>query len=98
MSQQHYVYILANPARTLYVGSTNDLQRRVYEHRHEVVESFTRRYHIHRLVHFEVADDHEGARAREAQIKSWRRARKEALIEEQNPEWRDLAAGWFSET
>ncbi len=88
--KQYYVYIMANRSRTLYAGVTSDLERRVYEHKHMVKESFTRRYLIDRLVYYEVEGDALGAIAREKQIKGWSRSKKLALIESVNPGWRDL--------
>jgi putative endonuclease len=87
------VYILASHKRgALYVGVTNNLARRVEEHRIGVVDSFTRRYGIHHLVWFEAHDSVEAAITREKRLKTWLRAWKIRLIEESNPEWRDLAA------
>ena len=91
----YYVYILSSgPNGTLYVGVTNDLQRRLLEHRDGTVEGFTKRYAVHRLVHFEETDDISAAITREKQIKGWSRAKKIALIQAENPHWRDLAEGW----
>jgi putative endonuclease len=89
----YYVYILANPARTLYTGVTNNLERRVRQHRAGESE-FTARYNISRLVHYEVTNSILIAIAREKEIKAWRRAKKIALIEQSNPAWDDLAAAW----
>ena len=88
----YYVYILANAANTtVYVGVTNDLVRRVYEHRSCFdPNSFTARYRVHKLVFFEQTGDVEAAISREKQIKSWNRERKDRLVESMNPEWRDL--------
>jgi len=86
-----YVYILASkPRGTLYVGVTNDLVRRVYEHKAGIVEGFTKRYAVHRLVYFEVFEGIENAIVREKHIKKWNRAWKVALIEEKNLYWDDL--------
>jgi putative endonuclease len=74
----------------LYVGVTKDLIRRVFEHRTDVVDGFTRRYRVHRLVHFEQTIDIHGAIAREKEIKGWRREKKIALIAASNPGWKDL--------
>jgi len=93
----YYVYILSSRSRNLYVGVTNNITRRVAEHRQELVPGFTKRYRIHRLVHVEPFRNILAAIAREKQIKGWLRAKKIALIEEQNPGWDDLAAGWFPE-
>lgn len=86
-----YVYILANRYRTLYVGVTSDPAGRLWQHREEVHEGFTKKYHLHRLVYIEACPDMESAIAREKQIKGWLRARKVALIEQQNPKWEDLS-------
>ncbi|WP_376695501.1 GIY-YIG nuclease family protein [Wenzhouxiangella sp. EGI_FJ10305] len=91
MERQYYVYILTNRLRgTLYIGVTNDLIRRVWEHRQGRVSGFTRKYRLRRLVHFEVCGDICAAIEREKRLKRWRRAWKLALIEQQNPGWRDL--------
>ena len=74
----------------MYVGVTSDLPKRVYEHKNIMVECFTKRYGVHRLVYYEVAKDAETALTRERQIKKWNRAWKLRLIEEHNPEWEDL--------
>lgn len=96
MGRDFYVYILANHSRRLYTGVTNDLLRRVAEHRmHANPDSFTARYQIHRLVHFEHTNDVRAAIAREKEIKRWRRAKKLRLIESVNAGWLDLAADWF---
>jgi putative endonuclease len=91
MSKQPVVYILASgPKGTLYVGVTSDLSKRVWEHRNNVVEGFTSRYGVHRLVYFETCDDMEQAILREKGIKKWNRAWKIDLIERHNPGWVDL--------
>jgi putative endonuclease len=87
--KQYYVYILASRSRTLYVGVTNDLERRLSEHRLSG-DSFTRRYLIDRLVYFEVTDNPSSAIAKEKQIKAYRRSKKTALVESMNPGWDDL--------
>jgi putative endonuclease len=74
---------------------TNNLQRRVYEHKHKLVEGFTAKYNITRLVYYEATPDVRSAIAREKQIKGWLRSKKIALIESMNPEWRDLSEGWY---
>ncbi len=89
--KQYYVYIMANRSRTLYTGMTNDLERRVWKHKHMVKEGFTRRYLVDRLVHYEATGDVLSAIAREKQIKGWSRSKKLALIESANPRWRDLS-------
>ena len=87
----YYVYILASrPGGALYVGVTNDLVRRVYEHREGLVDGHTKRYRIHQLVHFEPFPDVRDALQREKNIKKWPRVWKTRLITEQNAGWRDL--------
>ncbi len=94
----YYVYLLASrPNGTLYAGVTNNLERRVVEHRQGAVEGFTKRYGVHRLVHFEETDDVAAAIQREKQLKGWSRAKKIALIESKNPTWKHLAEGWLGE-
>ncbi len=92
---QYYVYIMTNNSGTLYTGVTNDLVRRVYEHKHKLVPGFTRRYNISRLVYFESTSDVQAALTREKQIKGWVRAKKLAVIESVNPMGRDLSEGWY---
>jgi putative endonuclease len=88
---QYYVYLLASKlGGTLYIGVTNDLVRRVYEHKEGSVEGFTKKYGLSRLVYFEAHSDVEQAILREKQIKKWNRAWKVRLIEEKNPNWDDL--------
>ncbi|MGH7702033.1 MAG: GIY-YIG nuclease family protein [Gemmatimonadales bacterium] len=89
------MYLLASRARTLYVGVTSNLARRVYQHRHKLLAGFTAKYCITRLVYFESTRDARTAITREKQVKGWSRAKKVELIESLNPEWKDLAAGWF---
>ncbi len=97
MIHDYFVYILANRTGMLYVGVTNDLKRRVYEHRHGGAPTYTRRYEISRLIYFETTPNVQAAIAREKQIKGWIRAKKVALIESQNPDWADLSAGWYDD-
>ncbi len=94
---QYCVYIMASKSRTLYTGVTNNLERRVYEHKHKLMPGFTAKYNITRLVHYEVTNDIRDAIAREKQIKGWLRAKKIALIEAENPNWRDLSEDWLDE-
>ncbi len=89
-----WVYIMASLSGTLYTGMTNDLDRRVYEHKHKLVPGFTARYDCNRLVFFEQYRYVNSAIAREKQIKAGSRAAKIQLIESQNPRWADLAAHW----
>ena len=93
-ARSFYVYILASRiGGTLYIGVTNDLIRRVGEHRLKLAEGFTKKYEIAKLVYFEQFDDIENAIKREKRLKKWNRAWKIRLIEEQNPNWDDLYAG-----
>ena len=92
--RHYYVYIMTNNSRTLYIGVTNDLKRRVYEHKNKLVPGFTANYDINQLVYLEETYDIRAAIAREKQIKSWLRKKKIALIESVNPEWEDLSDGW----
>ena len=95
--RSYYVYIMANTRfTTLYIGVTNDLTRRVYEHRQRTnPRSFTARYNVTQLVYMEECGDVTAAIAREKQLKSWSRARKEFLIDTMNPSHDDLAADWY---
>ena len=93
--RHYYVYILTNRVRTLYVGVTNNLTRRVYEHKQKLVPGFTKKYNLTWLAYFEETTDVRAAIAREKQIKGWRRSKKIALIESMNPRWRDLALDWY---
>ena len=88
----YYVYILSSATNyTIYIGVTNDLIRRVYEHKNDLApESFTSRYGVHKLVYFEQTSDVRAALQREKQLKGWRRSKKNALINAMNPEWKDL--------
>ena len=88
---EFFVYIATNRSRTLYVGITNDLERRMGEHRHRLGGKFTTRYRIDRLVYAESLANVADAIGREKQIKGWTRARKMALIESLNPQWKDLS-------
>jgi len=91
----YYVYILTNwNNKVMYVGMTNDLERRLYEHKNKLVEGFTKKYNIHKLVYYEHTTDVYGAIAREKEIKKWRREKKNTLVETMNPEWKDLSDEW----
>lgn len=91
----YYVYILASEKNgTLYIGVTNDLRRRLYEHKQGLVDGFTKQYDVKSLVHFEETGSIDDAIAREKQLKHWNRAWKIELIEKTNPGWRDLSADW----
>ena len=88
----YYVYILASKYNgTLYIGVTNDLERRIYEHKENLVDGFTKKYHIHTLVYYEETGEIQVAIAREKILKKWDRLEKIKLIESTNPEWKDLS-------
>ena len=95
VSRTYYVYIMSNQYKTLYIGVTNDLERRVYEHKNGLTPGFTKRYNINWLVLFEETSDVNEAIIREKQLKGWVRRRKIELIEAANPKWEDLAAEWY---
>lgn len=91
----YYVYILTTQNnRVLYTGVTNDLQRRLYEHRHSLVSGFTKTYNVHKLVYYDATLDVRAAISREKQIKGWTREKKVRLISERNPDWHDLSLDW----
>ena len=94
----YYVYILASENnRTLYIGVTNDIVRRIAEHKAELIEGFTKTYHVHKLVYLERCDDAYAAISREKQLKGWRREKKVALIVKENPFWKDLSIDFTEE-
>ncbi len=90
-----YLYIMASANRVLYIGVTNSLERRVWQHKFGDIEGFTKKYKVTKLVQWESFDDVRDAIDREKELKGWRREKKVALIEERNPKWRDLAEGWY---
>jgi len=92
--RRYFVYILGSWTRRLYVGVTNDLARRVAQHKRRESDSFTKRYNIDRLVYYEETSDVRAALEREHHIKGWIRSRKIMLVQEMNPAWDDLAADW----
>jgi len=95
MNNQYYVYILTNKNNTvLYTGVTNNLERRLYEHKNKLIDGFTKKYNINKLVFYEITNDINSAIAREKQIKGWLRIKKIKLIEMMNPNWEDLSAEW----
>lgn len=89
------MYIMSNSSKMIYAGVTGDLLRRVYEHKQELVEGFTKKYHLTTLVYYEATSEVLGAIQREKQIKGWLRSKKIELIESLNPEWVDLSKEWF---
>ena len=92
--KRYYVYIMTNQSRTLYIGVTGDLEQRVREHKSRLVAGFTAKYKCIQLAWYEEFADVNEAIAWEKRLKGWTRAKKIALIEEMNPQWEDLAAGW----
>ena len=96
--QQYWVYMMTNRWKNvLYTGVTNSLEKRVWQHKNGAVPGFTKKYNCHFLVYFEEYGRVEQAIAREKEIKGWVRAKKNALIATMNPEWKDLAADWYSD-
>ncbi|MFA4906513.1 MAG: GIY-YIG nuclease family protein [Candidatus Margulisiibacteriota bacterium] len=87
--------MMTNKSGTLYVGVTNNLERRIFEHKNALIEGFTKKYKINKLLYYEETNDVLAAINREKQFKGWRRDKKIALIESVNPEWRDLSEEWF---
>ena len=88
----YYVYLLTNwNNKVMYVGVTNDLERRIYEHKEKVVKGFTQKYNVNKLVYYEQTSDIAAALNREKEIKKWRREKKNRLVENANPIWRDLS-------
>jgi len=91
LSKGYYIYLLTNKRlNVLYTGVTNHLIRRVYEHKNKMVDGFTKKYNVDRLIHYETYSDISDAIAREKEIKGWSRAKKNALINQGNPKWEDL--------
>ena len=93
--KRYYVYIMASRSRVLYTGMTNNLERRVFEHKHGKADGYTKRYRVTRLVYYEDYQRAVDAIVREKQIKGWLREKKIALIQSANPTWKDLSYNWF---
>ena len=93
--REYYVYIMASSHKTLYIGVTNDLERRVMEHKQGQSGGFTGKYNVSKLVYHEQTSDVRSAIEREKQLKGWRRGKKVDLVESINPEWKDLALKWY---
>ena len=91
--KDYYVYIITNRSKTLYTGITNDITRRIYEHKNKLLDGFTKKYNIDKLVYMELFTNPDDAIRREKQIKGWLRRKKVELIESVNPDWRDLSDG-----
>jgi len=95
MSKKYYVYLLTNwNDEVMYIGMTNHLESRMYEHKRKLAKGFTSKYNVHKLVYFEEGNDVQAAIAREKEIKKWRREKKNNLVKTLNPEWRDLSEDW----
>ena len=91
MKNNYFVYLITNwNNKVIYIGITNNLQRRVFEHKNKLVEGFTSRYNLNKLVYYEITTDVNSAIAREKEIKKWRREKKNKLVESLNPEWKEL--------
>jgi putative endonuclease len=95
--KHYYVYILSSDTGTLYTGVTGDLENRVYQHKHKLIDGFTKKYNIIRLLYYEETSDIDAAIQREKEIKGWRRSKKISLIKTINPTCQDLAEDWFLE-
>jgi putative endonuclease len=96
MKNQYYVYIMTNKSGTLYTGMTNNIKQRVFAHKHKLVDGFTKKYNIDRLLYIETFGDANSAIAREKIIKGWIRRKKLELIKTTNPDWKDLSEDWYS--
>ncbi|MCK5394902.1 MAG: GIY-YIG nuclease family protein [Gammaproteobacteria bacterium] len=95
MNKTYYVYLITNWSnKVLYVGVTNNLERRLYEHKNKLIKGFTEKYNISKLVYFEQTSDIESAITREKEIKRWRREKKNNLVESKNKAWEDLSKQW----
>lgn len=92
----YYVYITTNKYNSVvYTGMTNNLEKRIYQHKNKIIDGFTKRYNVNKLVYFEMAEDVKSAIEREKQIKGWTREKKNSLIEAVNPTWADLSSEWY---
>ncbi|MCR4276983.1 MAG: GIY-YIG nuclease family protein [Candidatus Roizmanbacteria bacterium] len=94
IDRSYFVYIMSSFSSVLYIGVTNNLQRRVYEHKNELVEGFSKKYKCKKLVYFEEYKDINQAIEREKQLKKWRREKKEVLIKKLNSDFKDLSKAW----
>jgi putative endonuclease len=92
--KNYYVYILSNASKTLYIGVTNNLERRIYDHKNKLIDGFTKKYNLNKLIYYETTTDIREAIYREKQLKGWLRRKKIKLIELVNPNWDDLTFGW----
>ena len=95
ITRRYYVYLLTNwNNKVIYLGVTNNLERRLYEHKNKLVKGFSEKYNVNKLVYFEETQDVTAAIAREKEIKKWRREKKNQLVNRMNPNWKDLSSGW----
>lgn len=95
MTGRYYVYLLTNwNNKVIYLGVTNNLERRLYEHKNKLVKGFSEKYNVNKLVYFEETQDITAAIAREKEIKKCRREKKNQLVNRMNPNWKDLSSGW----
>jgi putative endonuclease len=93
--KKYYIYLLTNwNNRVMYIGVSNNLERRLYEHKNKLVKGFTEKYNVHRLVYYEETPDVRSALEREKEIKKWRRDKKDILVVSTNPTWKDLSEEW----
>lgn len=95
VKNEYYTYIMGSDSDTLYTGITNDIQRRVFEHKNGLYDGFTKKYKCHKLLHYEVYSDIEEALRKEKIIKGWKRFKKENLMKINNPSWIDLSKDWY---
>lgn len=94
--KNYYVYILSNKTnKVLYIGITSDLKHRIYQHKNKLIDGFSKKYNVTKLVYFEETNDVQVALSREKQLKKWRREKKDWLINQSNPDWLDLSNEWL---
>jgi len=93
--REYYIYIMSNKSKVLYIGTTNNLWRRIFEHKNKLIDGFTKQYNLNKLVYFEVTNDVNVAIKREKQLKNWHRQWKINLIQQSNKNWRDLSENWY---
>lgn len=98
MTKHYYIYMIASRSGVLYTGVTNNLQRRAYEHKHHILPGFSSKYKTCNLVYYEMVEDIESAIMREKQIKGWLRIKKDRLIRQNNPQWRDLSEDFIKDS
>ena len=94
-NRQYFIYIMTNRSGTPYIGLTNDIKKRIYQHKNKLINGFTKKYNIDRLIYFETFSDVYSAIDREKTIKGWLRKKKTELVNEVNPQWRDLSQDWY---